>query len=69
MLTRRPGVTSFFVFVFLVVALTATDRFLQWSRSGTLALQQLVIAVVLVPTAIYGFLTTAAAFEKTQATP
>ncbi len=69
MLARHPLKVSIGVAIFLVLLLAALDRWLKWPRSDTLGVQQLVIAVLLVPTAIYGFLVTTAAFASTQAAP
>lgn len=53
----------------IVITLVLVDRYFQWSKSDTLALQQLIIAVILLPTAIFGFIFTADAFRKTQTAP
>ncbi len=69
MFMRHPVKTSIGFGLLLIAFLYAVDKWLQWSRSDTLGALQLIVAVLLVPIAIYGFLTTAAAFQKAQATP
>jgi len=69
MFSQNPGKTSLGLLILLVILLAVADYILQWPRSDTLSAQQLLIAVLLVPVAAYGFLTTAAAFQKTQLKP